>query len=214
MINNKTQNAPDLTRIIDLAEAICEEMGYSGKGDRANSVDYAFQCVNVQNEILQSGIARDVRLFHPDRPLPFIDGEFNKGQVTGDLRLDADGVRKMRAKWLSKPTSAAECPEVQAESAPDWQIVPPKKYQNYGEALHKFLIDAHAAGKPLPRPSDVYDAWRRKAVEPVTEADEGLVYYQNHKGVVVPISDTAEKTIDALRASISRMTTRSRPIGR
>ncbi len=119
MTNESTQDALELTRVVDLAEVICKELGYSGKGDPNHAVDYAFRCVNVQNEVLSAGRKQEVQLFHPDRPLPFIHGDFNEGQVTGELRLDADGVHKMRAKFLAKPpgTTRSSASDVSTETA-------------------------------------------------------------------------------------------------
>lgn len=92
-----------------------------------------------------------------------------------------------------------------------WFLAEPESFRGYSEALYEHLKSAHNSRVPRrPRASDIVDKWTRTPIFPVTSVDDGIVSYENANGIVVKISTTRAKTLDAIRKAIGRMTSKKR----
>lgn len=88
-----------------------------------------------------------------------------------------------------------------------WRLKEPGNLPRYGKAVYEYLKSEFEKGKDRrPRASDLVDKWGRNPVHPIISVDDGLVSYEDRNGIVVQISNTPARTLDAIRRVIARMT--------
>lgn len=81
-----------------------------------------------------------------------------------------------------------------------WEVIKPKRKQGYGDAVYRFLVAEHQAGKDRPSARDVVNAWRSDQPKEIEKILEDSVDYYDAKG------NTKPADLKALTATISRMT--------
>ncbi len=84
---------------------------------------------------------------------------------------------------------------------PEWSLTEPERYQGYGKPMYDLLKAAHIAFQPRPKARDVLDAWKKNPPLEVTEVMADGIKYLDANG------NTKTADLDAIRATINRMTT-------
>lgn len=110
MTDDTAGPADGLMSIAELAEAICQEMGFGRSPDARDATEFGWQVTSTQNIIIRRAEAGEVCLYRADRPFPFGFGGLDEPH--SDLRLNAADVEKVRG-WFQR----AEQPEPE-RSAP------------------------------------------------------------------------------------------------
>lgn len=119
MAEDTNGKEPEFTSVDDLAASLCREMGYGGRANARDSVEFAWQCTTLQNDIFKACEQGLAKLYRDDRPYPFVFGGLDAQH--GGLRLKAQGVATLRCRFLDSPepaplvvTAVIPAPEPQA----------------------------------------------------------------------------------------------------
>lgn len=87
------------------------------------------------------------------------------------------------------------------DASSTWSLRKPKRFQAYGWPLYQLLEAAHAAGRAIPTPRDVLEAFASNTPGEIAKVMHDELHYYLASG------DTKSADLRAIKATIDRMTT-------
>ena len=140
--------------------------------------------------------------------------------VTKEMMLsDAEGFREQidaeLLKWTLRLCDLTQTPTppwlANVQQRPPggtkpWQVIQPKRFQGYREALHTFLKEINEQGAPVPTARDVLAAWKVSAPSDVFNVTNKGFEYNVANGTKKADLDAIAKSIKNLISADSQRT--------